>query len=556
MKCALRWSVVLLMATTLVAQTTMTKKSTRKVAAKAAAEPAVSAADVQALKDALASQQKQIQQLQQALEQTNQNLQSSQQQLQQAQSTAADAQQKAASVAAADTEQKDTVAKLSNDMADVKTTLTNTAVNTQDEQKRFSSLEGALGRFRWNGDIRVRGESFFQPGEAGAAPTDRQRARLRVRFGFDGKLNEDFIGGLSIATGALGDPTSTNTTLTNDFEKKTIGLDKAYIIFQPHDAKWLTVTAGKFAYTWQRTNNTFDPDLNPEGFAAKFAYNMHSGPVKSVSVQPLLLYFNEVSAGTDSYAFGGQVASSLQIGRWSATPSLSLIKWNSPDALLGASAFAVGATTTTGGLPVPGEGPGCAKGLNFPTVAPCAFGPNGFTNASYVDAAGKPHFWSQWFYADFILNNTIKTAWSRLPLNLVLEYEDNLDAKDHPLAATGNLNQITSLGKQSHLYMADVSLGQTKNKNDFQVGYSFWRNEQDAVLAAFDESDQRAPTNDVQNKFYVNWKLRNNTVAGYTLWVGHTLNTNLENAVRGAGVAVGGQDTNLKRMQFDLIYTF
>src|SRR5882672_341721 len=147
MKCALRWSVVLLLATTLVAQTA-TKKPVRKAAA-AAAQPAVTAQDVQALRDALASQQRQIQQLQQSLQQTNQNLQQSQQQLQQAQSAATDAQQKAASVAAADTEQKDTVVKLSSDMADVKTTLTNTAVNTQEDQKRFSAIEGGIARFRW-----------------------------------------------------------------------------------------------------------------------------------------------------------------------------------------------------------------------------------------------------------------------------------------------------------------------------------------------------------------------------------------------------------------------
>src|SRR5262249_8320891 len=122
MKFALRWSVLLMLASTLLAQTA-TKKPVRKAAA--AAPAAVKAEDVQALGDALAAQQRQIQQLQQSLQQTNQNLQQSQQQLQQAQSSAADAQQKAASVAAADTDQKDAVTKLSADMADVKTTLTN-----------------------------------------------------------------------------------------------------------------------------------------------------------------------------------------------------------------------------------------------------------------------------------------------------------------------------------------------------------------------------------------------------------------------------------------------
>jgi len=544
-----------MLATTLLAQTA-TKKPVRKMAAKPAALPAATVEDVQALRDALAAQQKQIQQLQQSLQQTNQNLQQSQQQLQQAQSAASDAQQKADSVVAADTEQKNTVIKLSSDMADVKTTLTNTALNTQDDQKRFSAIESGIARFRWTGDIRVRGESFFQSATGTATPTDRQRARLRVRFGFEGRVNEDFMGGLSIATGTLGDPTSTNTTMTNEFDKHTIGLDKAYIVYNPKAAKWLSVTAGKFAYTWTRTPNTFDSDLNPEGFSAKFAYSFHNPHVKSVSFVPFLLTFNESSGGTDSFAVGGQVASSLQLGPWTATPSFSLLKWNTPDAILQASAFAVQAPTTTGGLPVPGEGPGCGAGTGLPTIAPCAFAPNRITNSTYLDAAGKPHFYSQWLYADVILNNQFKTKWARMPVTLLLEYLDNLDAKDHPLGNTGNLNVLTDLGKQSHLYLADFSIGRTTNKNDIQLGYAWWRQEQDSVLASFDESDQRAPTNILQNKFYVNWKLRANTVAGYTLWVGRTLNTNLQSAVRSPGVPVGGEDSSLKRMQFDLVYSF
>jgi hypothetical protein len=96
-----------------------------------------------------------------------------------------------------------------------------------------------------------------------------------------------------------------------------------------------------------------------------------------------------------------------------------------------------------------------------------------------------------------ILNNQIKTGQDRLPINLVLEYENNLDAKDRPLDPSGTV--LPSLGKQSHTYLADVSLGQTKNKNDFQLGYAWLREEQDAAIASFAESDQRAPTNILQN---------------------------------------------------------
>src|SRR5207245_2012563 len=167
---------------------------------------------------------------QQSSQAWQQSQQQAQQQLQQAQAAATEAQQKAATVEVVSTQDKDTVTKLNNDLADVKTTLTNTAVNTQEEQKRMSALEGLVGRFRFGGDVRVRGENFFQnqPGFF-----DRNRARIRVRFGIDGKLNEDFVGSIYLATGSLGDPTTTNETLTNFFDRKTIALDRGFITYNP-----------------------------------------------------------------------------------------------------------------------------------------------------------------------------------------------------------------------------------------------------------------------------------------------------------------------------------
>jgi len=45
-----------------------------------------------------------------------------------------------------------------------------------------------------------------------------------------------------------------------------------------------------------------------------------------------------------------------------------------------------------------------------------------------------------------------KTGNDRFPVNLVLEYENNLNAADHPLDAVSN---PTNLGKQSHGYLVD-----------------------------------------------------------------------------------------------------
>ncbi len=123
----------------------------------------------------------------------------------------------------------------------------------------------------------------------------------------------------------------------------------------------------------------------------------------------------------------------------------------------------------------------------MPTVAPCVYGPQGFTNATYTDASGKPHFLSGFTYADFILNNQFKTGWNRFPINLMLEYEDNLDAAAHPLDSKGNV--LTDLGSQGKAYQVDFSVGQLKNRNDIQLGYAWWRQEQDAAISSFLESE-------------------------------------------------------------------
>jgi hypothetical protein len=565
------------------AQTAAAPATTPKKRVASTRPAPVTAKEVQELKDAVSAQQQQIsqqnqlvdqlrsqlQQLLDATQQANAAAQKAATGVDQAQSTAAQAQQSA-------TQAQSLATQASTNVAQVQSALAVVDTKAQDTGRQLSALEALVGRFRFSGDVRVRGESYFQQG----IPDDNL-ARIRVRFGVDGQLNEDFIAGFALATGAIGNPTSTNETLTNEFDRKTIALDRGFITYNPVAHHWLSLTGGKFAYPWQRTSVTFDPDLNPEGFDEKASFNF-SGPLQNVNIQGIELLYNQANGklGTpsqDSYAVGMQFAGRLVFGPWTITPSFLSLKWNRPDALLSASAFAVGATTTgfqpptpTGGtapvpitgVPVPGEGQGCAKGTGFPAFSPCVFAPNGMTNATYVDSKGVVHFYSGYNYADFILPNQIQTGLTRLPINVLLEFLDNLDAENHPLSTKGTV--LTHLGSQNKEYGVDASVGQVKNKNDIQVGYAWYREEQDAAIASFVESDQRAPTNILQNRFYALWKLRANTLASFTWWHGRVLNTYLENNAAlfnnynslATISKAGEQEPYLNRLQFDLIYTF
>jgi hypothetical protein len=547
--------VVVWTATSISMAQTPTNKAKKAPASRATAL----ARDIQALRETVAAQQQQmeaqgqqldqlksqLQQLLDATQQSNSTAQKVQGSAEQAQATAARAQQSA-------TDAQRLADQASSSAAEAKTALAVVDKQSKDEDKKVSALQDLVGRFRLSGDIRLRGEDIFQ--DCPACVT-RNRARLRVRFGVDGRLNENFMGGFALATGSLGDLTSANESLTNFFERKTIGLDRGYITFNPVAARWLSLTGGKFAYTWARTSLTLDPDINPEGFNQKFSWDLKTPFLKNFTVQGMQLLYNEVAKGDDSFALGGNMSAAFQLGPLTTTPSFTLIDWGFPDAILNASAFATQATTSgTPPIQVPGEGPGCATGSGLPSVPPCAIASNGMTNATFVDAKGQRHFLSGFEYADFILNSQLKTGLSRFPLNLVLEYENNLKAASHPLDSKGKV--ITSIGSQNQAYLGEISIGQIKSKNDLQFGYGFWRSGQDSILATFSESEQRAATNIIEHHIFASWRVRSNVVAAYNAWIGRTLNSNLQHAVLAPGVTPGETEPFLVRHQFDLIYSF
>jgi hypothetical protein len=502
-----------------------------------AAAPAVTAEDIRLLRETLAIQQQQIEALRQEMARRDA---AAQQQMNELRAAASPSATRASSAGSNPAQETDTtLSSLKEEIEAIKLNQQNAALSSQDDQKRIVAAEGLLGRFRFNGDVRVRGESFYQEGVAA-----RWRPRIRARLGFDGKLNENLIAGIHMATGTIAngnptltDPVSTNETLTSFFERKAIGLDRAYVTWQPQNWKWVQATGGKFAANWQKTVVTFDNDLNPEGFTMKFGKDFSNlGVLKNVTIQPLLLFFNEVGGGTDSNAVGGQFLTRWQLGRYvTVTPSYTVLNWNGSDAI------AQAANPVT--LPQPNT-PAVGTPLPQPvTQNPRVINANNFTNASVVIGTGTAQrrgFVSDFMYGDFVTNVAIKTPWARFPLTFTAEYLDNMRSRNN----------------QDKAYFGELVFGQTRNKNDVQFAYSFARIEQDAVISQFVESDYRAPTNLVQHRMAFGWALSPSVTANYALFIGRTLDTSLQNAVRATGVAVGAEEPWLKRMQIDLNYKF
>lgn len=415
----------------------------------------------------------------------------------------------------------DALAQSSKETQDKVNTLEKKAADTE---KSLGAKVKGLGNFAFSGDVRLRYEPFF----GGTLTEDRHRERIRLRFNAIAKFSDELTGGLTLASGDTFDPISTNQTLTAFFQRKTIAIDRAYIQYDPKWLDPLTLTGGKFAYTWYRTELTFDNDLNPEGFSQVLSFDFKNPVFKKVVLVGFQLPFRETSSFDDSFLHGGQVQ-----GYWKLTDRVKLAtyaafyNWHRADPILAAQ----------GNVTVPVTGGACAVIVGCTVTPPNTFTLAGSTNTNTVASSSK--FASKFALLDLIGRLDIDTGKARWPLLLQLNFVQNT-------RACANVFIVTCNPHDRQGWWAEAQIGQTKEKGDFNFGYTFIRLEREAVLAAFNFSDLRQPTNEVNHRINVAYQASKNATLGYTLLVGRALQTATSPTA----------EPWLKRMQFDVIYKF
>ena len=141
MKSAWTLCAILLLATALVGQTSTEPKTAKKKAAPAAT---ITAADVEALREAIQAQSAALAQQQKQIQELRDELRRKDQVVQQAQTAATDAAGKASAAEAAASQQQQTVTALQTDVTDLKSNLANTVVSVQETQKNMSESPSAL----------------------------------------------------------------------------------------------------------------------------------------------------------------------------------------------------------------------------------------------------------------------------------------------------------------------------------------------------------------------------------------------------------------------------
>ena len=428
--------------------------------------------------------------------------------------------------------------------------------------ERIRNLERqikGLGPISFSGDVRVRAEPFF--GGPTDQSLDRARARIRARLNALADLGSQFRAGITLASGDVNDPVSTNANITGFYTRKPIALDQAFVEFNPTQFKPLTLTAGKFRYPWYNTELTWDKDLNPEGAAESLGFKLDTPVLKRIAFVGFQLPFAEI-AGTSSndrriaqqITYGGQVQTTWQLG-----PRVTLGAYSGLYDFRGVDAIALALsransknpqTPFVGLLPLNSSSP--VQNSLYVTTASTIITVNGTAYPTGVSSVSNAQFASKFSLIDSLAKIDIDTGHGRLPLSFIGDYVQNTEACSNLLnivaapanTATQTFKQTLNSTCNPHArrgYWAEGRLGRLQEKGDFQFGYTRIYIEREAVLGNFNYSEIRQGTNVTQHRVDAFYQFDKSVQLGFTALIGRPLGTT---------------EPWLTRLQFDSVYIF
>jgi len=327
-----------------------------------------------------------------------------------------------------------------------------------------------LSRFSFSGDLRARGEGFYQGN--GPLANARTRMRYRLRFGAQMKISDELLAGIRLASGDSNDPVSTNETLTNLFTRKPVSIDQAYIMLTPKDSiglgdfAWTPITlyTGKFANTFFKPRAVmsseliFDDDLSPEGLAETFTlYEGSDGLLRRFQLNAAQWTVRENSRSADAWMMGEQAVVALQpLPSTRLTLAFGDYFFSKEDAIAQArnsnsalkitnSVILKDGTIVKGGRSLtPGT-----EGKEFRRF----LGGFNIVNAS--------------------MQLDYNTGYAQWPFTLMADFAHNTDAKNGDDIAV----------------WAGASLGVTRNPGDWAFSLAWARTETESVLSTFSYSD-------------------------------------------------------------------
>ncbi|MCK9614218.1 MAG: putative porin [Candidatus Omnitrophica bacterium] len=347
----------------------------------------------------------------------------------------------------------------------------------------YSSLPSWVQNTKLKGDFRLRYQHDHAKVLANSTTNktgDQNRARIRMRLGFESKVNDKLLVGVGIATGksdgSADAARSTNWTLGDGgFGKKPIALDYAYA--QYNVTPWATVIGGKFKNPlWEPGDLIWDTDINPEGGTVKLSMT------KLIPNTELFMNAGVLLPGNSS--------------SWSADPTLFAVQpgivYNFNDKVQLKGAFSYYDFTGVRGKVLSGN-----AGTNSGATTGLAY--------SYRNIIPA---------AELTIKEPLKFAGLDLPyFALFGEYVQNVA-----------LRADDTNGDDNTGYMLGLKFGAEKVEKwaDWQVRYNYAMLEKDAVLDTLPDSDRYGGKTGMRShELMFDWGLGKNTwigIDGYYGW--------------------------------------
>lgn len=353
-------------------------------------------------------------------------------------------------------------------------------------------------RISFKGDFRYRHENI----DAEGAAAEQTRQRIRARFGMTAKVNDTVTATVQLATNAgNGDPRSYNQTLGDEWSRKGVGLDLAYVDWKAMDG--LNVQVGKMPQPWQKVGSYFwDGDLTPEGGAVKYNSGMFF-------VNAFSMWLSERSAASDATLSGGQLGLKTGIGRGTFTGAVG---YYDVGAVQNKVVSAISPTTCT--------------------ANPAFFG--GATNGNLtVDDNGATAGGCNRLLNDFNM------------IEALAQFDITLGKL--PLSFFGNYIQNQEADEEDTGYSAGVTLGKASDPRTWEVGYLYQDMEKDAQFGQFVDSDFGSGTTGSKGSTFK---------FGYAFAKNWTFNGTYFMNKRRTGNAIAAPELDYDRYQLDLNYKF
>jgi hypothetical protein len=155
---------------------------------------------------------------------------------------------------------------------------------------------------------------------------DRQRMTLRARVGVNAKVSDVVSGGVRLATGNTGSgPTSESTTLGNGSNRLQVGIDRAWLRWEPRHG--VRLEGGRLAVPFDGTDLLWPDDLGLDGMAARGELDLATGLYGFATTGAFALE-EFANSRRDKWLVGGQVGIDWSFGSaWQMRAALGLYQF-------------------------------------------------------------------------------------------------------------------------------------------------------------------------------------------------------------------------------------